>query len=166
MELLNQHRAVIQGTKSVKEREMELMQDMDEQFLLLQNFKYKIQHLQREIQRIDQQETLYSEIDLYPLDQFREMQPEKVVEDQHQLMLNRLEFELEERKRLLLLLAEERERRDDLENAYKDKMNKLEGLKSQIAKVIQSSKDLEKVFAQPDLFQQGSGMGELGSIGS
>jgi THO complex subunit 5 len=44
--------------------------------------------------------SIYQDVPLYSLDQFRELAPaEAVVNDEHQLMLNRLSFELAERQR-------------------------------------------------------------------
>jgi THO complex subunit 5 len=148
MDLLKQNRLILDETKNVKQKESELMQEMDQSYLLLQNYKYKIQHLQREIQRIEQQETLYSEIDLYPIEQFKELQPDKIVEDSHQLMINRLQFELQERKRVLEELAQEQENRDELEKKLKERQARLELLQSKIRKVIETSKEMESVFEE------------------
>jgi THO complex subunit 5 len=44
--------------------------------------------------------SIYQDVPLYSPDQFKELAPpEAVVDDEHQLMLNRLSFELAERQR-------------------------------------------------------------------
>lgn len=55
--------------------------------------------------------SVYQDIPLYSLDEFRERAPaeartEEVLQDEHQLMLNRLSFELAERQRYVIPSAE------------------------------------------------------------
>ena len=147
MALLKEHRKVSMQAKDRKILEADQMQVMDRSHLLLQNLKYKIQHLQREIQRIEQQESLYSEIELYPVEEFQTVAPSVlIVEDPHALMLNRLSFELDERKRLIQELSMYREKRDEIEKMVKDKMQKLESLHGSIEGVIETARNLQTQF--------------------
>lgn len=44
--------------------------------------------------------SIYQDVNLYSMDEFKELAPpEALVDDEHQLMLNRLSFELAERQR-------------------------------------------------------------------
>ena len=97
--------------------------DMDQTHLRLQNLLYEKRHLEREIEKCRQfayvsiitppfrsplahapSSSVYQDIQMYSIEQFIELSPteahsEDVLSDEHQLMLNRLGFELVERQR-------------------------------------------------------------------
>lgn len=95
--------------------------DMDQTHLRLQNLLYEKRHLEREIDKCRQfayvlflipigplahlpSSSVYQDIQMYSVEQFIELSPpeahtEDVLTDEHQLMLNRLGFELVERQR-------------------------------------------------------------------
>ena len=97
--------------------------DMDQTHLRLQNLLYEKRHLEREIEKCRQfayvsivrppfrfplayasSSSVYQDIQMYSVEQFVELSPseahsEDVLSDEHQLMLNRLGFELVERQR-------------------------------------------------------------------
>ncbi|KAG8906473.1 hypothetical protein FRB99_006788 [Tulasnella sp. 403] len=71
----------------------------------LQNLMYEKRHLEREIEKCRQFAFVYQDVPLHSLEEFEAQAPEslrtpEVLSDEHQLMLNRLEFELAERHRL------------------------------------------------------------------
>jgi THO complex subunit 5 len=96
--------------------------DMDQTHLRLQNLLYEKRHLEREIEKCRQfacvaaflyfgshsltpfTSSVYQDIQMYSVEQFIELSPpeahsEDALSDEHQLMLNRLGFELVERQR-------------------------------------------------------------------
>ncbi|KAG0260808.1 THO complex subunit 5 [Actinomortierella ambigua] len=90
----------------------------------LQNLRYQRKYLLNEIARCHDFETYYQDVDLVPIEEFKASAPSTLsdVTDDHQLMLNRLQFELDERKRF------------DLEK------RKLLAIKTQLAKANKSQK--------------------------
>jgi THO complex subunit 5 len=100
--------------------------DMDQTHLRLQNLLYEKRHLEREIEKCRQfayvgppffrfpirsrcptTSSVYQDIQMYSVEQFIELSPteahsEDALSDEHQLMLNRLGFELVERQRFNL----------------------------------------------------------------
>ncbi|KAF9978840.1 hypothetical protein BGZ73_000111 [Actinomortierella ambigua] len=90
----------------------------------LQNLRYQRKYLLNEIARCHDFETYYQDVDLVPIEEFKATAPPSLsdVTDEHQLMLNRLQFELDERKRF------------DLEK------RKLLAIKTQLAKANKAQK--------------------------
>ncbi|KAG6897453.1 hypothetical protein C0992_001453 [Termitomyces sp. T32_za158] len=88
------HRTSNTATRIRKEATSEARQEMDQSHLGLQNLLYEKRHLEREIEKCRQ----------FALEEFERLAPqeartEDVLSDEHQLMLNRLSFELAERQR-------------------------------------------------------------------
>ncbi|KAE8234198.1 hypothetical protein CF326_g768 [Tilletia indica] len=79
--------------------------DVDDKLIQLQNLEYEQAKLEEEIQSTRELRSVYQDIDMLSEEEFRQTAPEElrtqtVVEDEHQLMNNRLGHELSERKRL------------------------------------------------------------------
>ncbi|RKP27338.1 Fms-interacting protein-domain-containing protein [Syncephalis pseudoplumigaleata] len=77
--------------------------DLEKQHLDLQNLLYEQTHLREEIRKCRERDYLYTDVEMYTLDEFMEKAPEELrasEADAHALMLNRLQFELQERERL------------------------------------------------------------------
>ncbi|CAE6461656.1 unnamed protein product [Rhizoctonia solani] len=77
----------------------------DQAHLGLQNLLYERRHLEREIEKCRQFNSIYQEIPLHTMDEFMSIAPEEaksedVLKDEHQLLLRRLNLELSERTRL------------------------------------------------------------------
>lgn len=77
----------------------------DQAHLGLQNLLYERRHLEREIEKCRQFNSIYQEVPLHPLEEFMTIAPEEarseeVLKDEHQLLLRRLNLELTERIRL------------------------------------------------------------------
>lgn len=83
---------------------------------------------------------------LYSIDRFKELAPpEAVVNDDHQLMLNRLSFELAERQRLDSKKKELALEKEELLKESKKKQATYDKVKSQVDKVIKVSGSLSVV---------------------
>ncbi|KAI9599600.1 Fms-interacting protein-domain-containing protein [Syncephalis fuscata] len=77
--------------------------NLEKQHLDLQNLLYEQTHLREEIRKCREREYLYTEVDMYTQEEFMEKASEELCTtsvDAHTLMLNRLQFELQERERL------------------------------------------------------------------
>lgn len=117
------------AARAHKQTTADARHDMDQTHLRLQNLLYEKRHLEREIEKCRQFacvtliyplfgshllccshpiSSVYQDIQMYSIEQFVELSPleahsEDVLSDEHQLMLNRLGFELVERQRFNLL---------------------------------------------------------------
>ncbi|KAL4241194.1 THOC5 family protein [Abortiporus biennis] len=98
------NRAANAATRTHKQATTDARQDMDQTYLGLQNLQYEKRHLEREIEKCLQFASNYQDVPLHSLDEFLELAPEsrseEIVDDEHALMLSRLNFELAERQRL------------------------------------------------------------------
>ncbi|KAG8692010.1 hypothetical protein FRC11_012356 [Ceratobasidium sp. 423] len=97
-----------QLTNIVREAKLRSSEDRlmkDQAHLGLQNLLYERRHLEREIEKCRQFNSIYQEIPLHTMDEFMSIAPEEakseeVLKDEHQLLLRRLNLELSERTRL------------------------------------------------------------------
>lgn len=108
------------ATRAHKQATADARQDMDQTHLGLQNLLYEKRHLEREIDKCRQfayvlpfpffaptltpRSSIYQDVPLHALPEFQELAPPEartpdVLDNSHQLMLNRLSFELAERQR-------------------------------------------------------------------
>lgn len=76
------------------------------------------------------------------------MVPEKaIVADEHELMNNRLNFELEERKRMVELAARANERKILIGLKLKKRSTMIDSLEADLQKILQSTADLQERLA-------------------
>ena len=146
MNLLQQNRALIDKVAGFKAQQSNKLKDMDTVYLNLQNLNYKLQHLQLEIQRLGQQETLYTEIEMHSVEEFGRLNPAAVTDNDHQLMISRLEFELSERKRLLQELENRKRDKENMKTKAKEKMDRLEHLIGLISKIAIFTHEMQLEF--------------------
>ncbi|KAI0269155.1 Fms-interacting protein-domain-containing protein [Gloeopeniophorella convolvens] len=124
-------------------------QDMDQTHLRLQNLLYEKRHLEREIEKCRQFASVYQDIEMYPLEQFVELSPseahaEGVLSDDHQLMLNRLGFELVERQRLSRKVKELTQEKEELLKTSKAQATTSENVKVQIEILLKTASEVGK----------------------
>ncbi|KIY49226.1 hypothetical protein FISHEDRAFT_72570 [Fistulina hepatica ATCC 64428] len=103
-QLKSLNRLANSATRLRKEESAQARAEMDAAHLGLQNLLYEKRHLEREIEKCRQFITVYQDVPLYDMEEFVRLAPEEartetVLQDEHQLMLNRLSFELAERQR-------------------------------------------------------------------
>ncbi|KAF9994186.1 hypothetical protein BGZ80_007896, partial [Entomortierella chlamydospora] len=145
--------------RDVHQHERNLRNDLTEQKLSvgkvdlgLQNINYQRKYLSNEIARCHDMETIFQDVPLVSLDEFRETAPTHLIDtavDEHQLMLNRLQFELEERKRYD---AEKRRLlavKVQLTKANKARKAQINKVEKQLEAYIQSSQSLQSLFQEP-----------------
>jgi THO complex subunit 5 len=92
--------------------------------LTLQNLQYERLHLEREITATETFATIYQDIPLLSVSEFEAQAPTELklltpASDPHQMMLNRLTFELQERKRLAERVKSLQEKKTAIEKANK-----------------------------------------------
>lgn len=137
------------ATRAHKHATTEARQDMDQTHLSLQNLLYEKRHLEREIEKCRQFASIYQDVPLHSLEEFQQIAPpeartEDVLDNPHQLMLNRLSFELAERQRLdlkrkeLVLLKEELLKQSKIKSAMVD------SVKSQIDVLMKTATETQK----------------------
>ncbi|KAF9388603.1 hypothetical protein CPC16_006405 [Podila verticillata] len=163
--------------RDVSQQERQLKNDLAEQKhtvatvnLGYQNILYQRKYLMDEIARCRAMETLYQDVPLVSLEEFKQRAPEHLVHitpqhptdlhshnasnstyinDHHQLMLNQLQFELEERKRFD---AEKRRLltvKAGLAKANKARKAQLNKFEKQLEHYIDSSAPIQELFRDP-----------------
>ncbi|OAX43480.1 hypothetical protein K503DRAFT_847146 [Rhizopogon vinicolor AM-OR11-026] len=136
-------------TRSCKQATTEARHDMDQTHLGLQNLLYEKRHLEKEIDKCRQFASIYQDVPLYSLTEFKIMAPpearsDDVLQNPHQLMLNRLSFELVERQRLDQRRKELTAQKEELLKQSKLKLATVESVKTQIESLMKAAADIQK----------------------
>ncbi|KAF7976277.1 hypothetical protein HWV62_7172 [Athelia sp. TMB] len=133
------------ATRDHKQATAEARQEMDQTHLGLQNLLYEKRHLEREIDKCRQFASIYQDVPLHTVDEFKQLAPPAaVVDDEHQLMLNRLSFELAERNRLELKRKELIAQKDQLLKESKTKQATFDNVKTQVDKLMKMAAEIKK----------------------
>lgn len=137
------------ATRAHKHATSEARQDMDQTHLSLQNLLYEKRHLEREIEKCRQFASIYQDVPLHSLEEFQQIAPpeartENVLDNPHQLMLNRLSFELAERQRLDLKRKELVLLKEELLKQSKSKSAMADSVKSQIDVLMKTATETQK----------------------
>ncbi|KAG8936244.1 hypothetical protein FRC03_004979 [Tulasnella sp. 419] len=147
------NRASTAAARLRKQHTAEARHAISQTHLGLQNLMYERRHLEREIEKCRQFASAYQDIPIHPLDEFRELAPDtyqtpEILADEHQLMLNRLEFELSERKRL----EEERKTlmaaRDKVLKESKEYQNQIDALAERFDALTKMTVEIQKTIHQ------------------
>ncbi|KAF9922692.1 THO complex subunit 5 [Linnemannia zychae] len=149
--LKNLNRQIYQQGRNLRNELTEQKLGVGKVDLGYQNIKYQRKYLMNEIARCHDMDTFYQDVPLVSMEEFREMAPENLnnTTDEHQLMLNRLQFELEERKRYD---AEKRRLlavKVQLTKANKTRKAQLNKVETQLETFIQSSQALQDLIQEP-----------------
>ncbi|EGO27529.1 hypothetical protein SERLADRAFT_382585 [Serpula lacrymans var. lacrymans S7.9] len=137
------------ATRAHKQATAEARHEMDQTHLGLQNLLYEKRHLEREIDKCRQFASIYQDVPLYSLDEFKQLAPleargDDVLNNPHQLMLNRLSFELAERQRLDFKKKELATQKEELLKQSKSKLATMDSVKSQIDILMKAAADIQK----------------------
>ncbi|KAL6299689.1 Fms-interacting protein-domain-containing protein [Sparassis latifolia] len=138
------NRAANAATRTHKQATADARHDMDQTYLGLQNLLYEKRHLEREIEKCQQFASVYQDIPLYSVEEFIRLAPEhakkeRVLNDEHELMLNRLSFELAERQRLDQKQKELVKQKEELLKESKVQLATMDNVKVQIDTLIKVS---------------------------
>ncbi|TFK55721.1 hypothetical protein OE88DRAFT_1652158 [Heliocybe sulcata] len=143
------NRASNAATRAHKQATADARHEMDQTHLGLQNLLYEKRHLEREIEKCRQFASVYQDIPIYPLEEFIQLAPdehktEDVLANEHQLMLNRLSFELSERQKLSQRNEELETRRDQMQKESKAKQALTDNVKAHIDTLMKTALDVQK----------------------
>jgi len=137
------------ATRSHKQATADARQQMDQSHLGLQNLLYEKRHLEREIDKCRQFASIHQDVPLYSLEEFQELAPpesktDEILNDEHQLVLSRLNFELVERQRLDKKKRELSQQKEDLLKETKAKIATIDSVKTQIDTLMKAAADIQK----------------------
>lgn len=141
--------------KKSRDKTNQAKKAIDQQHLRLQNLLYEVMHLQKEITKCLEFKSKDEEINLVPVDEFYKEAPKSIsrpdatLEDLHQQTLARLEWELEQRKRLSEMLKEAQGNKDVIVNETKAKQEYLESLQPKLNSILQATKPVQDYLEMP-----------------
>ncbi|XP_053609992.1 THO complex subunit 5 homolog [Plodia interpunctella] len=128
-------------------------QRVDSTHLLLQNLLYEADHLNKEVTKCLQFKSKDEEIELVPLEDFYNdapaeiSRPEVTKNDEHQLQLSRLEWELRQRRELAGACNELVASKERVAAAIAAARSRLEALGPHLKDVLKSTKPLQECLA-------------------
>lgn len=141
--------------KKVREVTNDAKQKIDQHHLRLQNLLYEVMHLQKEITKCLQFKSKDEEISLVSVDDFFASAPCEISKpdltsvDNHQLTLARLDFELEQRKRLSEKLKEMQQQKDLIMSEIRAQKEYLDSLQPKLKSIIQVTKPVQEHLSLP-----------------
>ncbi|KAJ1554597.1 hypothetical protein HK096_002813, partial [Nowakowskiella sp. JEL0078] len=133
-------------TKNIKLSTAEGKQSLDKAQLALQNLLYESLHIKREIEKCDEFESIYQDIELIDTEEFLNDHPEEsrfATSDIHSLMLKRLQYESLERTRLTNEELELIVIKDKLLQENKSIRSELDNWDGQLDTILKSTKPLQ-----------------------
>ncbi|KAI8927829.1 Fms-interacting protein-domain-containing protein, partial [Entophlyctis helioformis] len=144
MQVMESNRMALAHAKDRRSVSAETKAAMDHTHLALQNLNYEQLHFIREIAKADGFETIYQDLPLHSVEEFLQLAPPEwtdpsSVQDEHQLMLNRLRFELAERKRLYQVLVAHRADKETLQAENKALSDELDQIDRDLRDFLKSS---------------------------
>ncbi|XP_077152974.1 THO complex subunit 5 isoform X3 [Ranitomeya variabilis] len=141
--------------KKSRDQTHEAKQKVDAYHLQLQNLLYEVMHLQKEITKCLEFKSKHEEIELVNVDEFyREAppeisKPETTSNDPHQQTLSRLDWELEQRKRLAEKYKESLAIREKILKEIEVKREYLNSLQPQLQSIMQASLPVQEYLSMP-----------------
>ncbi|XP_060641269.2 THO complex subunit 5 homolog [Anolis sagrei] len=141
--------------KSGRDQTHEAKQKVDAYHLQLQNLLYEVMHLQKEITKCLEFKSKHEEIELVGLESFyleapREIsRPEVTREDPHQQTLARLDWELEQRKRLAEKYKEGLSQKETILKEIEVKKEYLTNLQPRLHSIMQASLPVQEYLSMP-----------------
>jgi THO complex subunit 5 len=134
---------------SAKESTAQSKQEADKILLDIQNILYQHKHLKQEIEQCESLESKHEGIDLIPLEQFLQENPEYNDKDSHAITLARLKDEEKRRLELFITKTNLQDKRAKLAaqvKALRDDLEDTDGLEAKINKFITEAEPLREVF--------------------
>ncbi|KAK6190794.1 hypothetical protein SNE40_002582 [Patella caerulea] len=141
--------------RKVREATNEAKQRIDQYHLQLQNLLYEAMHLQKEINKCLEFKSKDEEIELVPVEQFYKEAPEEISKpkitenDDHQLTLSRLDWELEQRQRLSKKLKEVSCSKDEILKEIDTKQEYLDSLQPKLNSILEATKPVQSYLNMP-----------------
>ncbi|KAM4053350.1 THO complex subunit 5 isoform 2-T2 [Anomaloglossus baeobatrachus] len=141
--------------KKARDQTHEAKQKVDAYHLQLQNLLYEVMHLQKEITKCLEFKSKHEEIELVGVEEFyREAppeisKPETTSSDPHQQTLSRLDWELEQRKRLAEKYKESLASKEKILKEIEVKKEYLNSLQPQLHSIMQASLPVQEYLSMP-----------------
>ncbi|XP_061674429.1 THO complex subunit 5 homolog [Syngnathoides biaculeatus] len=141
--------------KRGRDQTHEAKQKVDVLHLQLQNLLYEVLHLQKEISKCLEFKSKHEDIDLVSEEDFYKDAPEEISRpqltknDPHQLTLARLDWELEQRKRLAEKYKESQATKEKIQKTIEVKKEHLRSLQPGLNAIMQASLPVQEYLAMP-----------------
>lgn len=155
MNLKKLNRLAHMRLKRGRDQTHEAKQKVDVLHLQLQNLLYEVMHLQKEISKCLEFKSKHEEIDLVSEEVFyKEASPEisrphLTKNDQHQLTLARLDWELEQRKRLAEKYKDSLATKEKIQKGIEVKKEHLRSLQPGLNAIMQASLPVQEYLSMP-----------------
>lgn len=155
MNLKKLNRLAHMRLKRGRDQTYEAKQKVDVLHLQLQNLLYEVMHLQKEISKCLEFKSKHEEIDLVSEEVFYSEAPPEISRpqlsknDQHQLTLARLDWELEQRKRLAEKYKESLATKDKIQKSIEVKKEHLRSLQPGLNAIMQASLPVLEYLSMP-----------------
>ncbi|KAK6476592.1 THO complex subunit 5-like protein [Huso huso] len=134
---------------------LQAKQRVDALHLQLQNLLYEVMHLQKEINKCLEFKSKHEEIELVSVEEFRRDAPPEISRpeisgaDPHQLTLCRLDWELEQRKRLAEKYKESLASKEKIMKSIEIKKEYLSSLQPRLTEIMQASRPVQDYLSMP-----------------
>ncbi|XP_019619775.1 PREDICTED: THO complex subunit 5 homolog isoform X4 [Branchiostoma belcheri] len=141
--------------KKARDTTHEHKQKVDSYHLQLQNLLYEVLHLQKEITKCLEFKSKDEEIELVDEAEFYKEAPEDISkpdvtqQDPHQLTLARLDWELEQRKRLAAKCKDYEDQKEEISQEIQTRRDQLDSLLPRLNTVLESTKPLQEALKMP-----------------
>ncbi|XP_032085602.1 THO complex subunit 5 homolog [Thamnophis elegans] len=141
--------------KKGRDQTHEAKQKVDAYHLQLQNLLYEVMHLQKEITKCLEFKSKHEEIELVSVDEFYKEAPPDIsksditLSDPHEQTLSRLDWELEQRKRLAEKYEESLANKEKILKEIEVKKEYLSNLQPRLNSIMQASLPVQEYFAMP-----------------
>ncbi|XP_035691286.1 THO complex subunit 5 homolog [Branchiostoma floridae] len=141
--------------KKARDTTHEHKQKVDSYHLQLQNLLYEVMHLQKEITKCLEFKSKDEEIELVEEAEFYKEAPEEISkpdvtqQDPHQLTLARLDWELEQRKRLAAKCKDYEDQKEEISQEIQTRRDQLDSLLPRLNTVLESTKPLQEALKMP-----------------
>ncbi|XP_068422369.1 THO complex subunit 5 homolog isoform X1 [Clinocottus analis] len=155
MNLKKLNRLAHMRLKRGRDQTHEAKQKVDVLHLQLQNLLYEVMHLQKEISKCLEFKSKHEEIDLVPEEEFYQDAPQDISRpqltknDPHQLTLARLDWELEQRKRLAEKYKESQTTKEKIQKSIEVKKEHLTSLQPGLNAIMQASIPVQEYLSMP-----------------
>uniref|UniRef100_A0A3B5MGE4 THO complex 5 n=1 Tax=Xiphophorus couchianus TaxID=32473 RepID=A0A3B5MGE4_9TELE len=155
MNLKKLNRLAHMRLKRGRDQTHEAKQKVDVLHLQLQNLLYEVMHLQKEISKCLEFKSKHEEIDLVSEEEFFQDAPPEISRpsltknDPHQLTLARLDWELEQRKRLAEKYEESQSTKEKIQKTIEVKKEHLISLQPGLNAIMQASLPVQEYLSMP-----------------
>ncbi|KAM9810668.1 THO complex subunit 5 homolog [Neosynchiropus ocellatus] len=155
MNLKKLNRLAHMRLKRGRDQTYEAKQKVDVLHLQLQNLLYEVMHLQKEISKCLEFKSKHEDIDLVSVEEFYQEAPEEISKphltkaDSHQLTLARLDWELEQRKRLAEKYKDSLASEEKIQKSIEVKKEHLRSLQPGLKAIMQASIPVQQYLSMP-----------------